>query len=56
MWRENRQTTEKLIAKHSSKLFNPGITKMFFLSGMMEAWGRGIEKMITACQVHGIES
>ena len=47
-------TIEKLIAKHSSKPFNPDIAKVFFLSGMVEAWGRGIEKMITACKTYGV--
>ena len=47
-------TIEKLIAKHSSKPFNPDIAKIFFLSGMVETWGRGIEKMITACKNYGV--
>ena len=45
---------KKLIAKHSSKPFNPDIAKVFFLSGMVEAWGRGVEKMITACKTYGV--
>ena len=47
-------TIEKLITKHSSKPFNPDIAKVFFLSGMVEAWGRGVEKMITACKIYGV--
>ena len=47
-------TIEKLIAKHSSKPFNPDIAKVFFLSGMVETWGRGIEKMKTACKNYGV--
>ena len=45
-------TIEKLIEKHSSNPFNPDIAHVFFLSGMVEAWGRGIEKMIIACRSH----
>ena len=46
-------TVKKLLSKHISKPFNPNIAKVFFLSGMIEAWGRGIEKMIEGCKAHG---
>ncbi len=47
-------TVKKLLSKHISEPFNPDIAKVFFLSGMIEAWGRGIEKMIEGCKAHGV--
>lgn len=46
---ENLRTTEKLFAKHSSKPFNPKLAHVFFISGMIEAWGRGFDKIKAAC-------
>ncbi len=46
---ENLRTTESLFAKHSSKPFNPKLAHIFFVSGMIEAWGRGFDKIKTAC-------
>ena len=43
------RTTENLFAKHSSKPFNPKLAHVFFISGMIEAWGRGFDKIRTAC-------
>ena len=45
----NLRTTESLFAKHSSKPFNPKLAHVFFTSGMIEAWGRGFDKIKTAC-------
>ena len=47
-------TVKKLLSKHISEPFNPDIAKVFFMSGMIEAWGRGIEKMIEGCKAHGV--
>ena len=38
-------TVENLTSKHASQPFNPDIASTFFRAGMIEAWGRGIEKM-----------
>lgn len=35
--------------KYSSKPFNPKLANIFFLSGMIEAWGRGFDKIKAAC-------
>ena len=43
------QGTENLFAKHSSKPFNPKLAHVFFISGMIEAWGRGFDKIKAAC-------
>ena len=40
---------EKLFEKHSSKPYNPKLANVFFKSGMVEAWGRGFEKIKEAC-------
>lgn len=45
----NLNSTEKLFEKHSSKPFNPKLAHIFFLSGMIEAWGRGFIKIKEAC-------
>ena len=43
-------TIEKLLSTHGSNQRNPLIAGGFFRSGMIETWGRGIEKIITACR------
>ena len=42
-------STEKLFEKHSSKPYNPKLANVFFKSGMIEAWGRGFDKIKAAC-------
>ncbi len=42
-------TIETLTAKHSSQPYNPDIANAFFRAGMIEAWGRGIEKVVQTC-------
>ncbi len=37
---------EKLIGKHPSKPRNPKLAEAFYRAGFIEAWGRGIEKII----------
>ena len=48
-------TVETLKQKHPSQPFNPDIANTLFLAGMIESWGRGIEKMIMASLDHGSE-
>lgn len=47
-------TVETLLQKHSSQPFNPDVANAFFRAGMIEAWGRGIERMINACRAAGV--
>lgn len=47
-------TIEKLFVKHPSKPFNPDIANVLFRSGYIEAWGRGIRKMINECVRAGL--
>ena len=42
-------STDKLFMKHSSKPYNPKLADVFFKSGMIEAWGRGFDKIREAC-------
>ena len=42
-------TVDRLLEKHPSQPFNPDIANVFFRAGMIEAWGRGIERMMEAC-------
>ena len=50
---ENLSSTEKLFQKHSSKPYNPKLASVFFKNGMVEAWGRRIEKIREACEKYG---
>ncbi len=43
-------SAEKLFQKHSSKPYNPKLANIFFKSGMIEAWGRGFDKIREACE------
>ena len=46
---EGLDSTDKLFMKHSSKPYNPKLANVFFMSGMIEAWGRGFDKIKEAC-------
>ena len=46
-------TAETFLSSHQSLLLNPNIANAFFRAGFIEAWGRGIEKMCTACRNYG---
>lgn len=48
----NLNTTDKLFMKHSSKPYNPKLANVFFKSGMIEAWGRGFEKIKEVCGLY----
>ena len=43
-------TVARLKAKHPSRPFNPDVANAFFRAGMIEAWGRGIERILEACR------
>lgn len=43
-------TLGKLMTKHATCPFNPDIANTFFRAGLIESWGRGIERIIEACQ------
>ena len=39
-------TVDTLLSSHRSMPYNPGIANTFFRAGEVEAWGRGIERII----------
>lgn len=41
---------EELKQKHPSNPFNPDIANAFFRAGLIEAWGRGVHKIMNECQ------
>ena len=43
-------TIKNLMSKHASKPFNPNIAHAFYLAGFIESWGRGIERICSACR------
>ncbi|MBF0407990.1 MAG: putative DNA binding domain-containing protein [Candidatus Riflebacteria bacterium] len=45
---------KSLLLKHSSQPFNPDIAAVFFRAGLIEAWGRGITKMLDSCREQGL--
>jgi ATP-dependent DNA helicase RecG len=49
-------TLARLLGKHPSTPYNPLLANAFFLSGYIESWGRGIEKIARECKQHGIQS
>ncbi len=50
---EELNSAEKLFKKHSSKPYNPKLANTFFMSGMIEAWGRGFDKIRKGCEEYG---
>jgi len=42
-------TADDLTNKHRSWLRNPDLARVFFRSGQIEAWGRGIQRIQEAC-------
>ena len=49
-------TVETLLSSHRSMPYNPDIANTFFRAGEIEAWGRGIERIITACKNEGFST
>jgi len=47
-------TVDNLKQKHSSQPFNPDIANVFFRAGMVESWGRGIERILASCKSAGL--
>lgn len=47
-------TLENLMHKHASSPYNPNIAHVFYLAGFIESWGRGIEKICSACHNDGL--
>ena len=47
-------TVDNFLGSHTSQPFNPLIAHVFYLAGLIESWGRGIEKIFKACETDGI--
>lgn len=43
-------TAETLLSKHASQPHNPLIANVLFRAGLIEAWGRGFEKILQSCR------
>jgi ATP-dependent DNA helicase RecG len=48
-------SVNNLLQKHTSKPYNPLIAGAFFRTGDIESWGRGIDKIRTACSENRID-
>ncbi len=46
-------TVETLMGTHKSIPFNPSIANAFYRAGYIEAWGRGIQKVLESCKELG---
>lgn len=47
-------TISNLLSKHESRPYNPNIATVMYYAGFIESWGRGIEKIRTACAADGL--
>lgn len=45
-----------LLGFHESEPHNPKIAHVFFLAGLIERWGRGVQRIFSACKIDGVES
>jgi ATP-dependent DNA helicase RecG len=48
-------TVESLTRTHKSVLRNPLVAEAFHRTGAVEVWGRGTNRVIEACERHGVE-
>ncbi len=49
-------TIEKLLGRHSSNARNKNIANTFYKAGFIEAWGRGISKIVSQFSKAGLEA
>ena len=45
---------KNLMSKHASRPYNPNIAHVLYLVGFIESWGRGVEKIWSACKKNGM--
>jgi ATP-dependent DNA helicase RecG len=50
----NGWTVEELLEKHPSRPHNPLLANAFFRAGYIEAWGRGIQRILNDCQQYNL--
>ena len=46
-------TVDNLLGMHKSRPYNPLIAGTLYRAGLIESWGRGIDKIINACKASG---
>lgn len=44
---------DKLMGSHPSRPYNPVIANAFFRAGLIEAWGRGVQRVVETCDAAG---
>ena len=58
LWNEGKLpddlSVEKLMGKHTSQPRNPKMAEAFYRAGFIEAWGRGIEKIVNGFKTDGL--
>jgi ATP-dependent DNA helicase RecG len=58
LWNEGKLpedlSIDKLMGKHTSKPRNPKMAEAFYRAGFIEAWGRGIEKIVNGFKADGL--
>lgn len=58
LWNEGKLPedlpVEKLMGKHTSKPRNPKMAEAFYRADFIEAWGRGIEKIVNGFKAEGL--
>lgn len=58
LWNEGKLpedlSIDKLVGKHTSKPRNPKMAEAFYRAGFIEAWGRGIEKIVNGFKAEGL--
>ncbi len=47
-------TIERLLKAHPSLPFNPDLANTFFRAGLIETWGRGIDRIVSSCLTAGL--
>jgi ATP-dependent DNA helicase RecG len=47
-------TKNNLLGKHESRPYNPNVATVMYYAGFIESWGRGIEKICSACEADGL--
>lgn len=43
-----------LLGPHESEPYNPKVANAFFIAGLVETWGRGVQRVIDGCRADGI--
>lgn len=47
-------TINNLLGKHESRPYNPNVATVMYYAGFIESWGRGVEKIRSACAAEGL--